>query len=222
MDSKEEPAPEEPKKPTKVDPILRNALRVTVSAKEYKLLHHYLINRSPPAVQKRAPQPRRYESIVLSQNDYNAATVRASLRVFLTTQTGLKLWDVISGKLFSREQSQISNPKTPLWKSPKTRLSLSLSLILLFHRLLYRFFARLRANLLTQDAQPFRRRNARISRVLISKLTPAFGASLAGFFLGVYPGDQLRITVAIYIMTRALEFLYNALEDDGWFKNRPW
>ncbi|KAI9700855.1 MAG: hypothetical protein M1836_002225 [Candelina mexicana] len=221
MNSKEGPAPAEAK-PTKVDPILRNALRFTVSAKEYKLLHHYLINRSPPAVQKRAPQPRRYESIVLSKNDYNAAAVRASLRVFLATQTGLKLWDVISGKLFSRGQSQQSNPKTPLWKSPNTRLSLSLSLILLFHRLLYRFFARLRAHLLTQDAQPFRRRNARISRVLVSKLSPAFGASLAGFFLGVYPGDQLRITVAIYFMTRALEFLYNALEDDGWFKNRPW
>lgn len=115
-----------------------------------------------------------------------------------------------------------SKSKTPLWKSPNLRLSLSLSLILLFHRLFHRFFVRLRANLLTQDAQPFRRRNPRISRVLVSKLSPAVGASLAGFFLGVYPGDQLRITIAIYIMTRALEFLYKLLEDDGWFKNRPW
>jgi hypothetical protein len=45
---------------------------------------------------------------------------------------------------------------------------------------------------------------------------------LAGFALGVYPGDQLRLTVAIYLATRAAEFAYNALEDDGWFRNRPW
>ena len=48
------------------------------------------------------------------------------------------------------------------------------------------------------------------------------GASLAGFALGVYPGNQLRLTIAIYAMTRAAEFLYNGLEDRGWFKNLPW
>jgi len=53
-------------------------------------------------------------------------------------------------------------------------------------------------------------------------LAPAVGASLAGFALGLAPGEQLRITVAIWIATRSLEFLYNAMEDDGWFKNRPW
>ncbi|KAI9715158.1 MAG: hypothetical protein M1812_006137 [Candelaria pacifica] len=221
MASKDEPAPEATN-PAKVDPILRNALRFTVSAKEYKLLHQYLINRSPPAVQKRAPQPRRYESIVHSKNDYNAAAVRASLRVFLATQTGLKLWDVISTKLLSKGKPRQIKSKAPLWQSPNLRLSLSLSLILLFHRLLHRFFTRLRANLLGQNAQPFRRRNPRVSRILVSKLSPAVGASLAGFFLGVYPGNQLRITIAIYIMTRALEFLYNALEGDGWFTDRPW
>jgi hypothetical protein len=37
----------------------------------------------------------------------------------------------------------------------------------------------------------------------------------------VCPGDQLRITIAIYIFTRALEFGYNYLEDRGYCKNRP-
>jgi hypothetical protein len=113
-------------------------------------------------------------------------------------------------------------PKTPLIKSPNFRLSLSVSLILLFHRLLHRFFVRLRANLLTEDARPFRRRNPRVSKTLTSQLAPAIGASLAGFALGVYPGDQLRITLAIYIATRALEFTYNALEEEGYFKEKPW
>ena len=112
--------------------------------------------------------------------------------------------------------------KTPFFKSPNFRLSLSLSLILLLHRLLFRFFSRLRSNLLTKDAAPFRRRNPRISRSLTSRLAPAIGASLAGFALGVYPGDQLRITIAIYVATRSLEFAYKALEEDGWFKGKPW
>ena len=115
-----------------------------------------------------------------------------------------------------------SNVKVSLFKSPSFRLSLSLSLILLLHRLLFRFFSRLRTNLLTKDAAPFRRRNPRISRSLTSRLAPAIGGSLAGFALGVYPGDQLRLTIAIYVSTRSIEFVYSALERDGWFKGRPW
>ena len=37
-----------------VDPILRNALRYTISAREYSLLHKYVISRSR-ALKKRAP-----------------------------------------------------------------------------------------------------------------------------------------------------------------------
>ena len=113
-------------------------------------------------------------------------------------------------------------PRRPIFKSPNLRLSLSLSLLLLLHRLLFRFFSRLRSNLLTKDAAPFRRRNPRISTSLTSRLAPAIGASLAGFALGVYPGDQLRITIAIYVATRSLEFAYKALEEDGWFGRKPW
>ena len=111
--------------------------------------------------------------------------------------------------------------KTAVFRSPNFRLSLSLSLILLLHRILYRFFSRLRVNLLTKDAAPFRRRNPRISKSLTSHLTPAVGASLAGLALGVYPADQLRVTVAIYFATRAAEFTYNALENNGWFRRKP-
>jgi hypothetical protein len=111
--------------------------------------------------------------------------------------------------------------RLPVWKSPNVRLTCSLSFILLFHRLLRRFFIRLRESLLTQDAKAFRKRNPRVSRSLTSRLAPAIGSSLAGFFLAVYPGDQLRITITIYVFTRALEFCYNYLEELGYFKNRP-
>ena len=52
-------------------------------------------------------------------------------------------------------------------------------------------------------------------------MAPAIGSSLAGFFLAVYPGDQLRITIAIYIFTRALEFYYNYLEEQNQIRKDP-
>lgn len=88
-----------------IDPILRNALRYTVSAKEYKLLHQYLISRAP-AVQKRTPQPKRYEAIVKSGDDYNVSTVRASLRVFVTAYGGLTAWQIIMRKMAEMRQGK--------------------------------------------------------------------------------------------------------------------
>ena len=86
--------------------VLRNTLRYTISAKEYKTLHQYLITRSPPIVQKRAPLPQRFDAIVRNKDDYNAAAIRASLRVFLATQSGLKLWDIILTQIRGRGKTQ--------------------------------------------------------------------------------------------------------------------
>ncbi|KAL8729069.1 MAG: hypothetical protein Q9166_004986 [cf. Caloplaca sp. 2 TL-2023] len=208
--------------PSKVDPILRNAVRYTISAKEYKTLHEYLITRSPPALRRRIPPPVRVDSSSKASNDYNAAAVRASLRVFIASQTGLQAWDLITTRILAKDKPQRVNPKTSVLRSPNLRLSLSLSLILFLHRLLFRFLNRLRSNLSTKDAAPFRARNPRIARALTSKLAPAAGASLAGFALGAYPADQLRLTIAIYFATRAAEYAYNALENDGWFRKKPW
>jgi hypothetical protein len=112
--------------------------------------------------------------------------------------------------------------KVPFWKSANFRLSLSASLILFFHRLLHRFLTRLRVNLLTKDAAPFRKRNPRVSKILTSRYAPAIGASLAGYALALSPGDDFRLAIAVYVATRAAEFGYEALDADGWFKNRPW
>ena len=92
-------------RPENVDPILRNALRYTVSAKEYKLLHRYLISRSR-AVKKRTLPPPRYEAIVQDDNDYNAAAIRVSMRVALSTYTGLKLWELVTSKILARGKPQ--------------------------------------------------------------------------------------------------------------------
>ncbi|KAJ4346099.1 hypothetical protein N0V95_005715 [Ascochyta clinopodiicola] len=205
----------------KMDPVLRNALRYTISPREYQLLHHYLLSRAP-AVKKRSLNPRRYEAISKGPDDYNVAAVRASLRLGMATFAGLKTWELLKVKLLARGTTvQRRQPAVPVWKSTNVRLSSSLALILLFHRLLRRFFVRLRESLLSNEARSFRKRNPRVSRSLTSRMAPAIGSSLAGFLLAVYPGDQLRITIAIYIFTRALEFGYNHLEDRGYFKNRP-
>ena len=90
-----------------VDPVLRNALRYTISADEYRTLHEYIIKRSPQAVRRRTLQPGKYDAIVKSKDDYTAAAFRASLRFFVATQTALKLWDIVSLQLFQR-----GNPST--------------------------------------------------------------------------------------------------------------
>ncbi|KAF2761055.1 hypothetical protein EJ05DRAFT_535913 [Pseudovirgaria hyperparasitica] len=203
----------------KVDPVLRNAIRYTVSAREYELLHQYLISRAP-VVRKRTPPPPNYEATVKDKDDYNAAAIRASVRVFIASYVGSKGWELFTTKILRRTQSQQTSSRAI--KSPHVRLSGSLALILLFHRLLHRFFIRLRAQVLSDEARPFRRRNPRVAKTLTSRLAPAVGASLAGFFLAVYPADQLRVTIAIYVFTRALEFAYNGLENKGHFQNRPW
>jgi hypothetical protein len=50
--------------------------------------------------------------------------------------------------------------------------------------------------------------------------------------LGVYPAQQLRVSVAIYTLFRALEFGWNVCEEEGWVwgfkaggkvkRERPW
>lgn len=111
--------------------------------------------------------------------------------------------------------------RTSILDSPNFRLSLSLSLTLLLHRFLHRFLVKLRSNLRSDDARPFRKRNPRISKALTSRFTPAVGASIAGFALGICPQNQLRMTIAIYTSTKSFEYLYNVLDQKGWLEDRP-
>ena len=58
--------------------------------------------------------------------------------------------------------------------------------------------------------------------MLTASLAPAVGASLAGFALGICPSDQLRVSIVIYLLTKAGEYAFNTLEEHRWIKNRPW
>ena len=101
-----DPYPSPPQSPAKAkgDPILRNTLRYTISAKEYKTLHEWFISRSPQAVRKRAPTPHKYASLVQTKDDYNGAAIRASLRVFIAAQTSLQLWELIKTNLLAKRR----------------------------------------------------------------------------------------------------------------------
>ncbi|KAI8281264.1 hypothetical protein K4K60_004252 [Colletotrichum sp. SAR11_57] len=236
-----------PSRSSVTDPVLRNTLRYTISAKEYATLHKYVLSRSR-ILKRAAPSVSAVERIVEGEkpkqnagpgaggravDDYNARAVRHSLRVFIGTAVAMKGWALISQKLLgAKPDPAVAGQKQPLHKSPTLRLSLSLSTILLLYRILFRFLARLRAHLLDPTAAPFRQRNPRTAATLTSPYAPAIGASLAGVFLGVYPSQQLRVTIAIYTLFRALEFGWNLCEEEGmiWgFKNggkvkreRPW
>ena len=198
--------------------MARNSLQFVLSAREYELLYEFLVKRTPKAVQKRVPSV----SKPSSNHDYNPAALRSALRVFLATASGLKCWELISSRLLSRGKTRRSAPKVSYMKSLSFRLALSLSTILFLHRVLFRFFVRLRSRLLSEKAHELRKRYPRLFNGITSKLAPAVGASLAGLALGIYPKDQLRVTMAIYVGARSLEFLYNAVEGDGYLKNMPW
>lgn len=205
-----------PLKKQPVDPILQNALRYTISADEYKRLHAYLVSRAPH-VHKRVPEPRRFEKSVTHTQDDTVATIRESLRVFLISYGGFHTWELVSTWMRARKGKHTR----PTPNNSSLRHASALSLILLFHRLLRRFLLRMRDSLLQNSSQGFRRRNPLVSGALTSHYGPSLGAAIAGLFLTIAPKSQLRVTVAIYAMTRALEFAYNVANDQNliWGRN---
>lgn len=95
-------------------------------------------------------------------------------------------------------------------------------MLIVAHRVLYRFFTKLRQNLSLPQAKAFRVKYPRAAKLFLSQLAPGIGASLAGLALAIHPKGDRRTTVAVYALMKALEYNYNRLEDEGYFANRPW
>lgn len=97
------------------DPVLRNALRYTISAKEYQTLHKYIISRSK-LLKKNSPTVSQVEKLVEQpgRDDHNTAAVRASLRVFLATSAGLKAWAILNERLFGKDGAGYDIPYSPI------------------------------------------------------------------------------------------------------------
>jgi len=59
----------------------------------------------------------------------------------------------------------------------------------------------------------------------LKSIPPSFLAGLvAGLALAIHPADTRRVTIAIYFLTRTLEFCYNVLDDKGYLfpRAKPW
>jgi hypothetical protein len=163
------------------------------------------------------------ETKTVSQRDsFNAAAFRSASRVFVTTSLSLKVLGAVLDRIASTSASKkgAHKPRQQLVAS-KSRLALSLSTVLFAHRVLYRLFSKLRLQLLHEKVRDIKERYPNVYAALTSNLAPAIGASLSGFALGIYPSDQLRVTIAIYVACRALEVGYNVLDAAGYMKKNP-
>jgi hypothetical protein len=92
-----------------VHPVVRTALRISLSTKEYRALHG-LLGKRAPGVQKKLVSPSHYDAIVHSKNRRNEAAVRASLRVFVGTGAALKLVETIISRIRGSREQSVSSP----------------------------------------------------------------------------------------------------------------
>lgn len=73
--SRPRPASAPKSKPSAVDPVLRNALRYTISAREYESLHRYVISRSR-ILRKRAPAVNTVEKYINGESNRRTSVGR--------------------------------------------------------------------------------------------------------------------------------------------------
>ena len=79
------------------DQAPRNSLRYVLTPREQQLLYRKLLARSKTLQTRAGP-----EGQSPGEDDYNAASLRISLRLFVASYSGLKLWEKLSERLFSR------------------------------------------------------------------------------------------------------------------------
>ena len=98
------------------EPVARNALRYSMSSREYAALHRYILSRSK-LLKRAAPSPGAVERIIDGErahaarkesrdarvvgagDDYNTRAVRHAIRVFLATGSLMKLYGIITRRL---------------------------------------------------------------------------------------------------------------------------
>ncbi|KAK3349618.1 hypothetical protein B0T25DRAFT_610498 [Lasiosphaeria hispida] len=207
------------------DPIFRNALRYTISAREYALLHKYVIARSR-VLRRRAPAVdvirgimdgkdvgegggkgrRRPQSLVKGEgkvpapggegaDGYNARAIRHSIRVFVATGALMKIWGAVGGRLTGRKANPASKGQKKQPLHKSSTLRLSLSLSTIL--LMYRLLFRFFTRLRAHLLDP--------SATPFRKRNPRTTNTLTSPY-----APALR-----YTLFRALEFGWNCAEENG-------
>ena len=105
--------PPTPKQP-KAGPVLATCLRYTLSKDDYQLLQKHAIAQLPRSIGTRLPPANLYNSIAEAHDEYSVSAVRASIRLFVLSQTGLQLWEQIKKRLLGKatDRRYRANPST--------------------------------------------------------------------------------------------------------------
>ncbi|KAB5570725.1 hypothetical protein GE09DRAFT_1171227 [Coniochaeta sp. 2T2.1] len=212
MSAQESPIEASPK--MRASPLPQSVLSCLISARELSFLQKHIdrlnpTSASPKREQSPAKQPRKDDILVRD--------IRHATRVFATVTAAMKIYGAVSRRL----NRTYTSPQTKQrrFNSPVFRVPLSLSTVLLLYRLLFRFLSKLRLSLLdskpTSEWRSIERKSPRTASALTSRYAPAAGASLAGLALGICPSQQLRQSLALTAMFRALEFAWDCGEDTG-------
>ncbi|KAK6353225.1 hypothetical protein TWF696_005206 [Orbilia brochopaga] len=129
------------------------------------------------------------------------ASIRLSSRVFVAGSALLAAIDSIRSAL--RRPSKPDN----LGRGLRLRLPLSLSMLLLLHRFFHRAVIRLQSMLSRFPS------DGRFKRTIMSPLAPSVAAALSGVSLAIVPSENVRLTIAVYVFTKTVEYLFNALQE---------
>lgn len=92
------PGPSAPGETATIHPIVRNALRISLSVKEYRTLHDVVVQRAP-SLKDKLPSPSHYETMASPKSRHTEAALRASLRVFVGSGIAMKLVEVVMKRI---------------------------------------------------------------------------------------------------------------------------
>lgn len=75
----------------------QTVLRCAFNASEYEFLHRNLVQGLHRRYKRSLPEEEAHPKLdTIIHDDYHAATIRSSLRLFLGTAAGLRAWELIS------------------------------------------------------------------------------------------------------------------------------
>ncbi|KAK6525074.1 hypothetical protein TWF281_011953 [Arthrobotrys megalospora] len=132
------------------------------------------------------------------------ASIRLGGRVFLVGSIAFTIIDRLRLR-FHRS----SKPR--LWNGLGVRVPLSLSALLLLHRIFYYVVVRLQSRLQRGPGNSSSRAMQTLRNALLSPIAPSGAAALSGVALASIPSEDARLTISIYVFTKTMEYLSNAL-----------
>ncbi|KAK6539818.1 hypothetical protein TWF694_008667 [Orbilia ellipsospora] len=152
------------------------------------------------------------ESGLTSDDTVLKQSIRLGGRIFIIGSSILTVVDTVRSRAYN------SRGIGPWSKRLNIRIPLSLSLLLLLHRLCYRTAIRLQSKVSSLNvtlAAP----SGKLKKIIMSPMASSFAAALSGIVLVSIPSDNARLSISVYIFAKTMEYLSNALYVSG---RVPW